>query len=269
VEIGPGDGSLASGLRRALPWWPPARRRLLLVESSPVLAARQREKLGRAARWFEQPAAALSACGGAALVFANELADAFPPDVLEWRAGAWHEVCLEIAPAGQVREALRPATDPPHWSGTDPAAWPGGRPPEGQRVEVLASFRDWLAGWLPGLRRGEVLWIDYGDHFPALYHRRPRGTLRAYHRHQRHEGLDVFRRLGRQDITCDVNFTDLGHWGEAAGLVTLDDCTLGEFLARHGAASPGDPAATAAPATAFRVLRQGRREPCRRDHDSG
>ena len=57
-----------------------------------------------------------------------------------------------------------------------------------------------------------MLTIDYGDDFPALYHRRPRGTLRAYLMQQRLEGVNIFANPGRQDITCDVNFTDVRTW---------------------------------------------------------
>ena len=57
-----------------------------------------------------------------------------------------------------------------------------------------------------------MLAIDYGDTFPALYHRRPNGTLRAYILHQRLEGPAVYENVGRQDITSDINFTDLRNW---------------------------------------------------------
>ncbi|WP_038162968.1 SAM-dependent methyltransferase [Verrucomicrobium sp. BvORR106] len=52
---------------------------------------------------------------------------------------------------------------------------------------------------------------------PGLYHRRAQGTLRAYLLHQRLSGADLYQNMGRQDITADVNFSDLLHWGEALG----------------------------------------------------
>ena len=78
-----------------------------------------------------------------------------------------------------------------------------------------------------------MLTVDYGDLFPQLYHRRPRGTLRAYLRHQRLTGTEVYANMGRQDITADVNFTDLMNWGESLGWETQDFCTQREFLLRH------------------------------------
>ena len=106
---------------------------------------------------------------------------------------------------------------------------------------------------------------------PALYHRRPRGTLRAYCRHQRFTGPEVYRRFGQQDLTADVNFTDLQAWGEAVGLVTDRLCTQADFLGRwlprprlaEGRQEPAlayllDPAG---PGSAFKVLDQIRHAP--------
>ena len=259
AEIGAGDGSLAEGILRDLGW----RRRLgfdlRLVETSQGLEARQRDRLGRRVRWHGSMGEMLSACGGRCHILANELVDAFPPTVLEWQDGKWNELALEISADGRVRRILIPWAAPEvTLSALDPVAWPGERPADGQRIEVLDAFARWWREWLPGWKCGSLLWIDYGDRFPALYHRRLRGTLRGYFRHQRVEGPDVFRRLGKQDITCDVNFTDLRAWGEAAGLETMADETLGDFLDRFSARRIDDPAASEAPAEAFRVLWQRR-----------
>ena len=81
--------------------------------------------------------------------------------------------------------------------------------PVGQRVEVHESFRVWLRAWLPGWNSGVMLTIDYGDTCPALYRRRPRGTLRAYAHHQRLEGREIYGAFGLRDLTADVNFSDL------------------------------------------------------------
>jgi SAM-dependent MidA family methyltransferase len=84
-----------------------------------------------------------------------------------------------------------------------------------------------------------MLTIDYGDEMPALYRRRPRGTLRAYFHHQRFEGVEVWHRFGRQDITADVNFTDLRAWTERLGWRTRALETQADFLAAHGAVHAG------------------------------
>lgn len=253
VEIGAGDGRLAQEVRRALPWWSPLRRHVHLVETSPVLRQVQQSRLGRAVRWHERPGKALATCGGRAHLFANELIDAFPPTVIEWSGGGWREVALEVTDDGRVRETLVAAAPETLDAGTlNPACWPGGAPPEGQRIEVLDSFRDWWREWLPRWEGGDLLWIDYGGGFPGIYHRRPRGTLRAYFHHQRMEGLDVFRHLGKQDITCDVDFDAVQRWGEEAGLTTVDRLAQRDFLGRFAPGGDADPALQAG--EAFQVL---------------
>jgi SAM-dependent MidA family methyltransferase len=57
-----------------------------------------------------------------------------------------------------------------------------------------------------------MLTIDYGAEVEVLYHRRPRGSLRAYLMQQRIEGPGIYENPGRQDLTADVNFTDLERW---------------------------------------------------------
>ena len=75
-----------------------------------------------------------------------------------------------------------------------------------------------------------MLTIDYGDAEEHLYERRPQGSLRAYWKHQRHTGIDVYARFGRQDITSDINFSALKHWGEECRWKTLSLSSQREFL---------------------------------------
>lgn len=259
IEVGAGDGSLASAIRRALPWLHPLRRGYAIVDTSAPLRRLQREKLGRKVRWFDTMNEALTACGGRALILGNELVDAFPPTILAYDGKTWNEVGIDVGVDGGVREVTRPWAGSPHACGAlDPRSWPEPGLPAGQRIEHLGSFATWQAGWLPAWKSGAGLWIDYGAGFPAVYHRRPRGTLRAYFRHQRLDGIDVIRRLGKQDITCDVNFSDLQAWGEAGGLRTLSLESQAAFLQRFQADGTDDPSAGIDAASAFMVLCQAR-----------
>jgi len=105
-----------------------------------------------------------------------------------------------------------------------------------------------------------MLTIDYGCQAGDLYFRRPRGTVRAYFIQQRLEGPAIYQNPGRQDLTADVNFTDLQAWSSPyAGTVNL--ITQREFLHPH--ADPTDPADTHAmdahgAGAAFMVLDQRR-----------
>lgn len=75
-----------------------------------------------------------------------------------------------------------------------------------------------------------MLTIDYGDTYPALYHRRPAGSLRSYFHHQRLTGSDIYQNMGRQDITSDVSFSDLIQWGNDLGWQHEPLLTQREFL---------------------------------------
>ena len=111
------------------------------------------------------------------------------------------------------------------------APWPG--MPAGQRCEVHISYREWLGQWRPMLRRGSLLTIDYGNVYPLIYRRWPRGTMRAYFRQTRYDGNEVYQRVGRQDLTCDVNFSDLRRWGTELGLAERAFVTQRKFLLKH------------------------------------
>jgi SAM-dependent MidA family methyltransferase len=90
-------------------------------------------------------------------------------------------------------------------------------PEEGQQAEVNLEVSKWYDRIGRALRRGFVLSIDYGHLAPDLYHPdRRSGTLACYYRHTRSD--DPYARIGRQDITTHVNFTDLIKRGEAVGL---------------------------------------------------
>lgn len=243
IEVGPGNGQLARDILRHLGWWRRLRVRYHLVDVEGPLRKAQDERLRRfRIHRHSSVRDALRAAAGRALIFSNELPDAFPCRVFERTAAGWMEVHVRFDPGG-AREELRPATLP------DSTVFAGEHRP-GQRVEVHESYRDWLRAWAPEWKSGAMLTIDYGDTPPALYHRRPGGTLRGYALHQRFEGSGIYQAPGRLDLTADVNFSDLEQWGEELGWRTLRHATLDTLL--PGGADPRIRAA----AGAFRLLEQ-------------
>lgn len=229
IEIGPGSGTLHRALRQALGWRGRWHWSSHLVERSAVLRAEQRRTMGAlgwGVQWHENPSTALQAAGGQALIFSNELVDAFPVTLLQRQGEQWQEVWLELQADGRLVETLRPAPA----TGTTLAAVNFA---EGQRVEVHDAYRDWFKHWRPEWRGGAMLTIDYGDTADRLYYRRPGGTVRGYHQHQRLEGLAIYRNPGHCDLTADVNFSDLMHWGAADGLENVRWETQTDFLARY------------------------------------
>jgi SAM-dependent MidA family methyltransferase len=206
IEIGPGEGTLAAAVLKFLPWRIRWSTRLHLVETSDPLMARQKELLGKRARWHRHVTDALEICDGRAVIFSNELVDAFPVRRFQKTAEGWLELAVRFDENRRAHESLLPPAPLPDSSGFLASH------PEGQIIEVHESYRRYLAEWMPFWKSGRMLTIDYGATADAIYHRRPRGTLRGYLRQQRLEGAAIYDNPGRQDLTADVNFTDLQNW---------------------------------------------------------
>jgi SAM-dependent MidA family methyltransferase len=245
IEVGGGSGVLSHVVRRSLGWWNRLKLRWHMVEASPVLRDQQREKLGRgAATWHESMASAMTAADGQAFVFHHELVDAFPVTLLKWDEPmeTWREIWMRQGEGGWREELGVPVAGGPE-TGTNAAnleasvlsreGWPKGAPRQGQRVEVHWSYQEWMESWAMFWSHGSMLTIDYGDIFPGIYHRRPGGTLRAYFAQQRLTDAEVYQRMGKQDITADVNFTDLQGWGAKLGWSTETLETQTQFIRRH------------------------------------
>jgi SAM-dependent MidA family methyltransferase len=196
IELGPGDGSLAAGILAKLPWW--KRPRLHLVESSQSLRDVQFRKLGNKVTWHPDITSALASCGGRACLYSNEFFDAFPVRQFRFDEPGWSEaytlpdsIIWEKADALPISSIFART-----WS-------------RGQVIEVHEAWRAWFEDFCPQWKEGAMLSIDYGALPESIYERRPRGSLRAYFHHQLITGLEILARPGHQDITADVNFTDL------------------------------------------------------------
>jgi len=217
IEVGAGSGELAAAVLRGLGWW--GRPRYHIVEISRPLREAQQKLLGRKAEWHATIQDALAACQGDAVIISNELVDAFPCRIFEKQPAGWRELALRIE-NGKVLETWIESPLPE--STAFAHAWP-----DGQRVEVAESYHHWRNAWRDAWKNGAMLTIDYGDFCPALYHRRPRGTLRAYAHHHRLEGTEAYAGFGLRDLTVDVNFSDLQKWAGASAQCL----SLGTFLA--------------------------------------
>jgi SAM-dependent MidA family methyltransferase len=262
VEAGAHDGTLAADI---LEWLQTRRPELLeqieyvMVEPSAARRRWQEERLTSfrpKIRWascladLTNPPSAEGGPDFSAIIFGNELLDAFPVHRYGWDAGAktWFEwgVGMENGkfvwtPCGSRFSAGAPGES--HGE-TDSTAlplspWPSSildLPPsllevlpDGYVVEACPAAEAWWheAGTI--LPRGKLLAIDYG--FTAAEQFSPsrtRGTLRAYHQH--HLGDDLLADPGQQDLTAHVNFSTLQAAGEAAGLRTEQFCTQPQFL---------------------------------------
>ena len=229
IELGGGTGRLASGILRSfMPW---QRIRYQIVEVSKALRqVQQRELRGKQVQWKDSVEAALQAAKGEAILISNEFVDAFPCQRFERGWNSWKEISLTLQGDLWSEESSESRALPASSVfAVDYAA--------GQRVETLQSYRGWLTNLDRYLHRGSILTIDYGGSPDQIYHRRPGGTMRAYFRHQRIDGMGIYLRPGRQDLTSDVNFVDLREWGQQLGLDTVQLVTQAEFIRNW--ANPG------------------------------
>lgn len=258
VEAGAGSGVLAQTILRSMGFFGRLGLVYHIVETSPVLRGEQQRLLrGRRARWHADMREALGACDGRALILSNELIDAFPCRVFESDGTHWRELGVRID-GGRISECTIDREPPPSTAFEAPCV-------RGQRVEVQTTAAEWFASWSSEAKDAKLLTIDYGDTMPGLYHRRPGGTLRAYFHHQRCDGPAVYHRFGKQDITCDVNFSDLRAWTERCGWRTEALITQAAFLQDHGehgfsGLHDAQLAAHTGAGEAFKVLVQSKQE---------
>jgi SAM-dependent MidA family methyltransferase len=226
IECGAGTGELARRVLRALPWKTRLRVRYMICETSPSLKLAQRHTLRfRGVSWISSVSQGLHVSKGRALIFSNELADAFPCRVFINGEEGWGELGVRINAEGSLSEAPFGNTLHDDWFRTL-----SGLPP-GHRVERHDSFHAWIKEWAALWKEGAMLTIDYGGITPELQHRSPCGTLRGYWKHRRITGMETYARFGLQDLTADVNFSDLIRLGDLLGWKTLRLSTQEEFVA--------------------------------------
>lgn len=222
IELGAGTGALSAQVRKELGWKPFLKHGI--VEVSAGLRERQQERLGKKVSWYSSITEALKAYQGEALIFSNEFVDAFPVRIFKQDKEGWRELYLEIS-GDRVEEKWEETEGLPE-STVFSQKWP-----IGQRVEVHDSYAAFLKELKAQLRVGSLLTVDYGEEAAGLYERRPSGSIRAYFLQQRLEGHEVYGNMGRQDLTADVNFSDLLRWTPDWQKEFL--LTQAEFLKKH------------------------------------
>jgi SAM-dependent MidA family methyltransferase len=268
VEFGAGSGVLAVELLPALQRLGAEVARYRIVEPSPVLAARQRERIDRDPRladlrdrfeWLE--AAPARQWQGVAI--ANEVVDALPVDRFRVTAGGCE--AIGVIEAGDAFAFAPGAADAALAAAV--ALLQGALPvpmPAGYVSELRPGQRGWLAGAAQGLSRGAILVVDYGLPRAQYYHpSRDGGTLCGFRRHRR--VADALADPGLQDLTAWVDYSALAEDGLACGLVMGGFATQAHYLLDTGierelarlAGSAGDAARRALKQDAATLLLPG------------
>ncbi len=226
-EHGAGSGALAAGLLGGIIDGEPrlgAAVRYRAVEVEPRRLAQLADRLaGTPAAGLLEPDDGEPIAG---LVIANEVLDALPTHRVVARGGALREIHVGWRDGAFVDVELDSST-------TLVAARLAAESvvlADGQTAEVCLAVDTWVAAAAGGLERGVLLLVDYGHSAAELYdaRRRPAGTLLAYLRHIAHD--DVYRAVGRQDLTAHVDVTAVEQAAARSGLDHLATTSQARFL---------------------------------------
>ena len=224
VELGPGRGTLMADVLRAAKVVPAFRAALEvhLVETSPLLAERQRTALapiGAPLHWHTRTQ---SLPAGPQIALANEFVDALPIDQWVKTTDGWHQ-----RQVGLQQGRLAFGLDPAPLMGIEAQLPARLRPaPAGSLLERrdLAPVRD-LARRIAA-DDGCALIIDYGHARSAFG-----DTLQAV---RAHRFADPLASLGETDLTAHVDFEALAAAVEEEGARSHGPVAQGTFLRRLG-----------------------------------
>ncbi len=237
LEAGAHEGLLAGDILRWLQANRPDIASLLqywILEPSIRRKQSQEKALGALAgsvRWFDSWNA-LPPSGVNGFIVSNELLDAMPAHRLSWDATRkiWFEWGVTVDGDDFVWTRMEEV------QGTSFGGLGPELPlellevlPDEFVTEICPAAVDWWRHAAGVLKCGKLIAFDYGltaEQF--LTPERKEGTLRAYYRH--HQSNDLLARVGKQDITAQVNFTAIQKAGESAGLKTEVLATQAQFL---------------------------------------
>ena len=242
LELGAGTGRLAADILTQLAALESLPESYAVLEPSPDLRERQQHTLSRLTPALASRVRWLDALPGewTGVIFGNEVLDALPVEILARRGTEQCRRGVTLDATGRLSWRDAPLTAREHGAAIDALF------PEGDYESEINPEAQALTATLGRLlRRGLLLWIDYG--FPAreYYHQqRTTGTLMCHYQQRAH--ADPLVLPGLQDITAHVDFSAVARAGLAAGLDLagytaqagfLLDCGITELLL--GAGAPG------------------------------
>ena len=189
----------------------------IIVEHMPVAVSFQQEILKsfiEKVKWVTRLSDLEPVIG---CLISNELLDSFAVHVIQKETSEFKEIYVNFKDKEGFVEVLGPLSNiqlteyikrlPPDL-------------PNGYRTEVNLALISWLKDVSRVISRGFVTTVDYGYTWKEFFHpMRNRGTLLAYKNQRVTE--DLYKRIGDQDLTAHVNFSDLHRWGKDVGLHTL------------------------------------------------
>ncbi len=209
VEIGAGTGKMAVNLLLALEKKKALPKQYLIIEKSSHLIAQQKANF---MQWIPHLMSRITyqktLCNEIeGIVIANEVLDVLPIHLLQWHKKqlkekyvVWKENQFdwqlgEISTQNLQREGQRLSNQYLQQVSS-------------YLLEINTSLYSFIRLLSQKLKKGCCLLIDYGDSESIYYDlKRVKGTLRCYYQHRCY--ANPLQRVGLQDITHDVNFTQL------------------------------------------------------------
>lgn len=166
-------------------------------------------------------------------ILSNEFLDSFPVHQMRKHQGRLQEVYVALK-GDELAETLGEPSTPELAQRLESL---GVELVEGQTTEINLGLEKWAREVTGSLDTGFVLTIDYGHLAADLYSAevRPRGTLTTYYRHVQTDS--PLRRIGRQDISAQVDFTSVIDAGRRSGLEPVGLTTQARFLHNLGLGS--------------------------------
>lgn len=226
LELGAGSGKLAADILDELDQLGSLPTQYFILEVSADLRQRQQARLsprwqGRVV-WLDALPEQFSG-----VILGNELLDALPVHLVEWRDEGILERGVAMGENGFVWQT-RDITDAELLTAAQAIAAPAP-----YLSEICLAARGLIHSLANRLQQGAMLWIDYGFGAREYYHpQRHSGTLMCHYRHHAHD--DPFFLPGLQDLTAHVNFTDIAECAIDAGLELLGYTNQAFFLINNG-----------------------------------
>ncbi|HEY8579101.1 MAG TPA: SAM-dependent methyltransferase, partial [Beijerinckiaceae bacterium] len=216
AELGPGRGTLmADALRacRAIPGFLAALD-VRMVETSPLLRARQAEKLQGVEAAVEWCDSVEDLPPGPLIAVANEFFDALPVRHYVRGSNGWYERLVGVRGAGELVFGLSPAPEPALRFAA----------PAGTVLEIGAAAHRVMAALAARLvaQGGAALVIDYGHVETALGE-----TAQAM---RGHAAVGLLDDPGECDLTAHVDFASLARAARASGARVHGPVTQAELL---------------------------------------
>lgn len=162
-----------------------------------------------------------------AMIFSNELVDAFPVHRLQKKEGKIDEIFVTWDSEKESFQETNVELSNSELESYVKKIEDQIEIEEGQIFELNLDARKWLqeiAGWLT---EGYLFTIDYGGQTEELMFRKG-GTIRYFQNHQLVE--NSYSQPGEVDITANVNFSYLQEWGNQLGLRTVFYGSQTKFL---------------------------------------